>query len=462
MADNARERRLFGTDGIRGRANADLTPELAFRVGYCVVGMLAAGTGKPRILVGRDTRCSGEMLEAALSAGVAAAGGSVELLGIIPTPAVALLTREWGADAGVVISASHNPVEDNGIKIFHSSGFKLPDEVELRLEEAIAAEAAEVRERPQGSEVGRIRQVEDALQGYLEILRRMVDLELDGCRLSLDCANGAAYRAAPLLFSSLGAEVFAHFSEPDGYNINLGCGSTQPQRLQELVVRDGADLGLAFDGDADRLIAVDEQGNVLDGDVIMAACAEHLLRSGRLAQGALVATVMSNRGFHLAMRERGITVHQAAVGDRYVLEEMLKRGLNLGGEQSGHIIFLDQSPTGDGLLTALHFLAAWRESGEKASELGRRVPQFPQVLVNLPLPEGFSLQGHEELQRKLSMAEESLGERGRVLVRLSGTEPLVRVMVEAPTREEAEKLAGEIAAIIENGCRARDPGDTGG
>ncbi len=454
MADNANGRKLFGTDGIRGRANVELTPELAFRVGYCVVGVLAKGVGGSRILIGRDTRCSGEMLEAALSAGVAAAGGSAELLGIIPTAAVALLTREWGADAGVVISASHNPMEDNGIKIFHGSGFKLPDEMELRLEEAIAAGGDAARERPQGREVGRIKRAEEALQAYLELLLGMVDLELGGCRVALDCANGAAYLAAPRLFSSLGAEVLAHFCEPDGYNINEGCGSTQPQRLQELVVRDGADLGLAFDGDADRLIVVDERGELLDGDVIMAVCAGYLQRSGRLAQDAVVATVMSNRGFHAAMKERGITVYQAAVGDRYVLEEMLKRGLNLGGEQSGHVIFLDRSPTGDGLLTALHFLAAWRDSGMKASELGGTIPRFPQVLVNVRVPPGFTLDGHEELRRRVGEAEERLGERGRVLIRPSGTEPLVRVMVEASSREEAEGLAEELASAIRDGCGA--------
>jgi phosphoglucosamine mutase len=452
MAENKTDKRLFGTDGIRGRANLDLTPELAFRVGCCVAGVLAAHSGRPRILIGRDTRCSGEMLEAALSAGVAAAGGEAELLGVVPTAAVALLTREWGADAGAVISASHNPMEDNGIKIFHRTGYKLPDEMEMELEEAIAG-AVEVP-RPHGREVGRIRQAGDALECYLGYLRGLLSMELEGCRMVLDCANGAACGAAPQLFESYGAEVVTIFNEPDGYNINQGCGSTKPQRLQEVVRQGGADLGLAFDGDADRVIVVDERGDVLDGDVIMAACAERLQRRGELSGQALVATVMSNKGFHLAMRDMGITVHQSAVGDRYVLEEMLKRGLNLGGEQSGHIIFLDHSPTGDGLLTALHFLRAWKERGGSVSEIGGMVRRFPQVLLNVRVPGAFVLEGNQAVEEGVKEVEERLGEQGRVLIRLSGTEPLVRVMVEAPTEEEAEGLARELAAVIEAECAA--------
>ncbi len=443
------KRRLFGTDGIRGRANRDLSPELAFRVGFHVVGVLARDASRPRVLIGRDTRCSGEMLESALAAGVAAAGGDATLLGVLPTAAIAVLTRDWGAGAGVVLSASHNPMEDNGIKIFHSSGFKLPDAVEEEIEEAVGGHRDGSEGRPQGRGVGRVTRHPEALDWYVRHLVDTAGVDLAGRRLVLDCANGAACEAAPRIFAACGAEVRAFFCRPDGYNINEGCGSTHPERLRELVLKEGADLGLAFDGDADRLICVDERGGLLNGDAILALCAAHMADRGELSKDSLVATVMSNKGFHLAMRERGITVHLSAVGDRYVLEEMLGRSLNLGGEQSGHVIFLDQSTTGDGLLTGLRFCAAWRDRGGPASEITGSIRYFPQVLVNVPVADRGLLERSELIRGRVAEAERQLGDNGRVLIRPSGTEPLVRVMVEAPTQEEAEGIARRLATVIE-------------
>ncbi len=440
--------RLFGTDGIRGRANRDLTPELAFKVGFSVVGVLARHRARPRILIGRDTRISGEMLESAISAGVAAAGGDAELLGVMPTAAIALLTRDGDAEAGVVLSASHNPMEDNGIKIFHSSGNKLPDAVEDEIEEAVVNFDTRATTRPEGRDVGRVTWQPEALDRYIRYLLDTNGVDLTGKRLVLDCANGAASEAAPRIFEACGAHVRTFFNQPDGYNINEGCGSTHPERLAELVVSEGADLGLAFDGDADRLIAVDEWGGLINGDVIMAACAGHMARKHELKENSLVATVMSNKGFHQAMKEAGITVNIAPVGDRYVLEEMIRLGLNLGGEQSGHVIFLDHSPTGDGLLTALRFCAAWRDGGERVSEIADKVPQFPQVLVNVTVSDRGGLERSALLKERIAQVEKELGENGRVLVRPSGTEPLVRVMVEAPTEQEAEGIARELAAVI--------------
>ncbi len=448
MSGKGNFRRLFGTDGIRGLANKDLTPELAFKVGFAVVKTLASDTSRPRVLIGRDTRCSGEMLEAALSAGIASAGGVAELLGIIPTPAVALLTRESEVDAGVVISASHNPAEDNGIKIFHSSGFKLPDSMELEIEENIEGFQRYEQERPCGRKVGRIVSNGKALDRYVALLLERSGIDLSGMKLVLDCANGAVFQAGPRVFQSCGAQVAAFFNQPDGFNINEGCGSTHPEKIAEIVVREGADLGLSFDGDADRVIAVDEKGSVINGDVIMALCAYNLKERGLLKENSLVATVMSNKGFHLAMRERGIKVHVTQVGDRYVLEELIKRDLNMGGEQSGHIIFLDLSPSGDGLLTSLQLCDAWKKAGGKISEIAGTIENFPQVLVNVRVKKKELLDQSEPLAMKIREAEKALGDEGRVLVRPSGTEPLVRVMVEARILDEAERLAQDIASLV--------------
>ncbi len=448
MSGKRNVRRLFGTDGIRGLANKDLTPELAFMVGFAVVKVLTQDSPNPRILIGRDTRCSGEMLEAALSAGIASAGGVAELMGIVPTPAVALLTRESEVDAGVVISASHNPAEDNGIKIFHSSGFKLPDSMEVEIERTVEDFQKYGGKRPHGPKVGRIVSNGKALDRYVELLLERSGIDLSGLKLVLDCAHGAVFQAGPRIFESCGAQVKSFFDQPDGYNINAGCGSTHPERIAELVVREGADLGLSFDGDADRVIAVDEKGGLINGDVIMALCANDLKERGLLKENSVVATVMSNKGFHLSMRQRGIKVYVTQVGDRYVLEELLKRDLNMGGEQSGHVIFLDLSPSGDGLITSLQLCKAWKNMGGRISEVAGIVENFPQVLLNVRVVNKELLDRSEALAKKIKEAEEALGEEGRVLIRPSGTEPLVRVMVEARSADEAERIARDLASIV--------------
>ncbi len=447
MRDTVGGPRLFGTDGIRGIANLELTPELAMRVGYAAVKVLAPGNAHPFLVIGRDTRISGTMLESALAAGICSCGGRVECLGIIPTPAVAYLTRAKGADAGAVISASHNPARDNGIKFFYRTGYKLPDELELAMESLVRGEVEDGR--PDGDKVGSVVHGGDAEVLYLEHLLSVASPDLTGKRVVVDCANGAVYRLAPEVLRRLGAEVEALGVDPDGRNINHACGSTRPERLQRVVVEKGADLGLAFDGDADRLLAVDESGKLVDGDAIMALCAVHMKAAGRLRKNALVATVMSNLGFHRAMRREGIEVHVTAVGDRFVLEKMLEEGLNLGGEQSGHIIFGDHATTGDGLVTALKLMEVLVESGERLSVLGGLVERVPQVLVNVRVRDRSALERAREVSEAVREWEERLGERGRVLLRPSGTEPLVRVMVEALDAALAEEAARELAAAVE-------------
>ncbi len=447
MRDTINGPRLFGTDGIRGIANLELTPELAMRLGCAAVRALAGGNPRPLLVIGRDTRISGTMLESALAAGICSSGGRAECLGVIPTPAVAYLTRRKGADAGVVISASHNPARDNGIKFFHQSGYKLPDEMELIIESMVRGEIEEGR--PDGDRVGCVCHSEDAEELYLEHLFSVARPDLSGMKVVVDCANGAVYRLAPQVLRELGAEVVALGVDPDGLNINLRCGSTQPEGLQRAVVEEKASFGLAFDGDADRLLAVDETGGLVDGDAIMAACAVHMKAGGKLKKNALVATVMSNLGFHRAMHREGIEVHVAAVGDRFVLERMLELGLNLGGEQSGHIIFADHTTTGDGLVTALRLMEVLAESGESLSSLGSMVERVPQVLVNVKVRDRSALERSPEVSRARREWEERLSDRGRVLLRPSGTEPLVRVMVEALDAGLAELAARELAALIE-------------
>ncbi len=432
---------------MRGEANVELTPELAMRLGWAAVKALSERGSRPRILVGKDTRLSGDMLEAALVAGICSGGGDVELLGVIPTPAVAFLTRARGADAGVVISASHNPATDNGIKFFHRDGYKLPDELENEVERLV--EEGEPRTRLKGDQVGCSRPASGAEEEYLEHLLSVARPDLSGMKVVVDCAHGASYRVAPELLRRLGAEVVTINAEPDGLNINLECGSTHCGRLQRAVVEEGALLGLAFDGDADRLIAVDEKGEMADGDHIMAICAVRMKEKGVLKGNAVVATVMSNLGFHLAMEREGIKVHQTAVGDRYVLERMLASDLNLGGEQSGHIIFLDHTTTGDGLVTALKLLEAVTETGERLSSLSRLVVKVPQVLLNVRVRDKEAWEENECILSSLRAWEERLGERGRVLLRPSGTEPVLRVMVEALDGELAERAARELAAVVE-------------
>jgi phosphoglucosamine mutase len=448
MQKQAKDRlRLFGTDGIRGIANRELTPELAMRVGYAAVKVLAKKGDRPFLVVGRDTRVSGAMLESALVAGICSCGGRAELLGVIPTPAVAFLTRSRGADAGVVISASHNQAEDNGIKFFHSNGFKLPDELEFQIE--VLVDGGPDRERPGGDEVGQVGVSEESEKKYLEHLLSVARPDISGKRVVVVCANGAVYRLGPMLLESCGAEVIAINDQPDGKNINLDCGSTHPEGLMRAVVEKGAHLGLAFDGDADRLLAVDEKGRLVDGDFIMAICALHLKSKGALAKNALVTTVMTNLGFHHAMRREGIEVHQTVVGDRFVLEKMMEEGLNFGGEQSGHIIFLDHTTTGDGLLTALKLLEALSESGEPLSSLAGVMQRVPQLLINVRVRDKEDLEDSPGIAEARRTWEEKLRDTGRILIRPSGTEPVVRVMVEDADPARAEEAAKALAAVIE-------------
>lgn len=439
--------RLFGTDGIRGTANHELTPELAMKVGWAAATVLGERKAAPLFLIGKDTRLSGDMLEAALAAGICSAGGTCRRLGVLPTPAVAYLTRRSGADAGVVISASHNPAEDNGIKFFNSEGFKLPDEVEERIERLVF-DGGEV-ERPKGTEVGWVEAAEEAQEDYLSFLLDLLPGNLSRYRVVVDCAHGAAYQLAPRMLREAGAEVIAINAEPDGTNINRDCGATRPDALRKAVLHHGADLGLAFDGDADRLIAVDEVGDLVDGDQVMAICAVRMKERGTLKDNRVVATVMSNLGFHRAMRREGIEVLVTQVGDRYVLEKMLEEGLNLGGEQSGHIIFLDKCTTGDGLVAAAHLLEALAEEGEPLSSLAGIVEKVPQFLLNVPVRRKEALDSCDRLWTRVRQWEEALGEEGRILVRPSGTEPVVRVMVEDLDAERGRRVAEELAALVE-------------
>jgi phosphoglucosamine mutase len=439
--------RLFGTDGVRGIANTELTPELAFRLGWAAAWYFGREQKKPTFLIGRDTRISGQMLEAALCAGICSAGGNVEVLGVIPTPGVAWLTSSSDAAAGVVISASHNPFGDNGIKFFSGTGYKLPDAVEDELEE-IVARGMETLPRPTGKSVGTISYRHDRIAEYQEFLCSTVKESLTGLRVLVDCANGAACETAPAVLSRLGVDLEVLHCSPDGQNINDHCGSTHMESLQAAVRERKADLGLAFDGDADRCLAVDEQGKLVDGDQIMVILAHELIRQQTLRDNTLVATVMSNIGLHQAMRRVGGQVMVTAVGDRYVLEAMQKHGLTLGGEQSGHIIFGEHSTTGDGLMTALQLLSSLKRSGLRLSELGALMTRFPQVLVNVGVRSKAGWQENARIAAAVKSAEAKLGEDGRVLVRASGTEPLIRVMAEGPELGELEKLAGEVAQVI--------------
>ena len=436
--------RLFGTDGVRGIANADLTPELAFRLGEAA-GTLLRGEGRGQVVIGKDTRISGDMLEAAVAAGVCAAGCDVLLAGIVPTPAVAFLVRDIGADAGVVISASHNPAAYNGIKFFDRAGFKLSDALEDRLE-AFASSSGPCG-RPTGEGVGRVLLVEDAIGRYVAHAVSTVSGRLDGLKVALDCAHGAASRTSEAAFRALGAEVVAVNCDWNGTDINDDSGSTHLAPLTSLVMSSGAALGVAHDGDADRTLAVDEGGGTIDGDAIMAICAAQLHAEGALAGDAIVGTVMTNMGFDVAMRGLGIEVLRAPVGDRYVLDLMRRRGAVLGGEQSGHVIFLDHTTTGDGLITALQLAHAVVASGKKLSELGAVVHPFPQVLVNVRVSDAVRVASEPSLAAAVQAEEASLGDQGRILVRASGTEPLLRVMVEATDAQVAKSVADRLTEL---------------
>ncbi len=441
---------LFGTDGVRGLANGDLTPELALAVAGAAARVLIAhdATHRPVAVVGRDPRASGEMLEAAVVAGLTSAGADVLLVGVMPTPAVAHLTAAYGADIGVVLSASHNPMPDNGIKLFAAGGHKLPDDLEAEIERAVADPAGVPRARPTGDRIGRLRPRADAVDRYGAHLLGAQPTRLDGLHVVVDCAHGAASFVAPEIYRGAGARVTPLNAEPDGLNINDGVGSTHLEGLTEVVAALGADLGIAHDGDADRCLAVDASGTVVDGDQLLAICAVSLREAGRLRDDTVVATVMSNLGFHHAMRAAGIEVLTTAVGDRYVLEALRAKDLSLGGEQSGHLVFTDSATTGDGLLTALHVMAEMSRTGAPLAELAAVVQRLPQVLLNVRVSDRAAVAASPRVAEAVAGAEQELGDTGRVLLRPSGTEPLVRVMVEAATGQQAGTVARRLAEVV--------------
>lgn len=448
--------RLFGTDGVRGLANHHpMTPEMAFSLGRAGAEHLqAARQGKGMIVVGRDTRLSGDMLEAALCAGICAAGVDAVRVGILPTPAVAHLTRAWSALGGVVLSASHNPFDDNGIKFFSADGFKLPDAEEDRLEQMVHHGAT--RPAPTGRDIGCIRTTADAIGEYLTFACATLgsEVSLAGLRVVLDCANGAAAPVAPRLFEQLGARVIVHAAEPDGTNINQQCGALFPEQAQELVRRTGADVGFCFDGDADRMIAIDETGTVRDGDYTLGICAQDLVRRGALQTRCIVGTVMSNYGLEEMLQRLGIVLLRAPVGDKYVLEEMRRSGASLGGEQSGHIVFLAHATTGDGLVTALQLLRVMQTSGQPLSRLSAVLTKYPQVLLNVRVRERIDPLALPEVRQAHARAQQMLDGTGRILVRLSGTEPLARVMVEGRDPHTIQAVAEDIVRVIERALGA--------
>lgn len=447
----ARERRYFGTDGIRGVAGvAPLDPETLVRLGKAIASVFLRRKGKHRILIGKDTRLSGYMIETALAAGITSMGADVLLCGPLPTPGVAYLTRSMRADAGVVISASHNPFEDNGIKIFGADGFKLPDELELELESLIEPGIMDGKVAPPG-DIGKAQRIDDAVGRYTVYLKSCFPREytLEGMRIGFDCANGAGYVVAAQTCSELGAEVISRGISPNGRNINAGFGSLYPEIVRKLVLENTLDAGIALDGDADRAIVVDEKGNILDGDMILALCAIDALETGRLPNKEVVATVMSNLGLEKFLSTRGISVKRSQVGDRYVLEQMLEHKIRIGGEQSGHTIFSDFSTTGDGILSALMVLSAVCRTGKSMSELLSGYVRFPQKLINIPVSGKPAIESVPALHRIIQQKETELEGKGRILVRYSGTENKARVMVECEVLEECERHAHEVAAVIE-------------
>ena len=443
--------RLFGTDGVRGIAIKELTPELAFNLGKAGAHVLKRENNKPVVVIGKDTRISGDMLENALTAGILAVGGNVIKAGGIPTPAVAYLARYYNADAGIVISASHNTFEYNGIKFFNGDGYKLDDLLEEKIEDIIIS-SIDVNSHITGDKIGKcLEAAENATELYADHLMSTVDFRLDGKKIVLDCANGASFRVAEMVYRRLGAEVTVIGNEPNGININDGCGSTHPEKMAETVKRIGADIGLAFDGDADRLIVADELGNIIDGDRVIAICARMLKEQGRLAENRVTATVMSNIGFHKAMEASGIEVDVTGVGDRYVLEKMLETGCVIGGEQSGHIIFREHTTTGDGVLSSLQLMKALADGGKKLSQLAAEIEIFPQVLVNAKINNDYkkTYMNDAEIAAAIEKIEKDMAGRGRVLIRPSGTEPLVRVMLEGEDEKQLFDMAKELAGLIE-------------
>ncbi|MCJ7641873.1 MAG: phosphoglucosamine mutase [Desulfobacterales bacterium] len=443
-------RKLFGTDGIRGVANVDpMTGELALQLGRAIAYLFREVKGKHRIVVGKDTRLSGYMLETAMASGICSMGADVMLVGPLPTPGIAFITTSMRANAGVVISASHNPYYDNGIKIFSRDGFKLPDEMEHRIEQLILSNNLHSL-RPTASEVGKAHRIDDAVGRYIVFLKHTFpnDLTLDGLRIVLDCANGAAYRVAPTVLEELGAEVIPIGVEPNGENINAACGSLHPELMSRLVIDKGADIGMALDGDGDRIVFVDRQGKEVDGDHILAICGLQLLSEGRLKKQTLVTTVMSNMGLEKAIQKAGGKVIRTKVGDRYVVEEMVRGDYNLGGEQSGHTIFLDHNTTCDGILTALQVLAIMKRQERSLDDLAKVMEPFPQVLYNVEVKAKRELSEIPEVNQKVKEIEKALGHSGRILIRYSGTEPILRIMVEGEDEARLHKFAQEIVEEV--------------
>ncbi|OMF53397.1 phosphoglucosamine mutase [Paenibacillus sp. FSL R5-0490] len=441
--------KYFGTDGVRGVANSELTPELAFKLGRFGGYVLTKDHDRPKVLIGRDTRISGHMLEGALVAGLLSIGAEVMRLGVISTPGVAYLTKALGAEAGVMISASHNPVEDNGIKFFGPDGFKLSDDQEAEIEELMDM-AEDQLPRPVGGSLGQVNDYFEGGQKYLQYLKQTVDEDFSGIHIALDCAHGATSPLATHLFADLDADLSMMGASPNGLNINAGVGSTHPEALSAFVKEREADVGLAFDGDGDRLIAIDENGDIVDGDQIMYICGKYMKEQGRLKQNTVVSTVMSNLGFYKGLEANGVESVQTAVGDRYVVEEMKKNGYNLGGEQSGHIIFLDYITTGDGLLTGLQLVNIMKVTKKPLSELANEMKKFPQKLVNIRVTDKHHVTDNEKVKAVIAQVEEEMNGNGRILVRPSGTEPLVRVMAEAPTGELCASYVERIAAVVES------------
>jgi len=445
------KKRIFGTDGVRGVANVHpMTTEVAMRLGRAAAHVFKDGDRRHRLVIGKDTRLSGYMIETALVSGICSMGVDVLLVGPLPTPGISFITASMRADAGVVISASHNPYQDNGIKFFNRDGFKLPDQLEMWIEELIESDQIDAL-RPIADDVGKAYRIDDAVGRYIVFLKNTFPKELDlqGLKIVLDCAHGAAYKVAPAVLEELGAEVIAIGVKPDGKNINAGCGSLYPEVMAAAVREHGADLGIALDGDADRVIFVDEHGNLVDGDSIMAICATRMLAAGTLNNKTLVATVMSNMGLEIAMKKAGGLLIRTDVGDRYVVEEMRRGGYNLGGEQSGHMIFLDYNTTGDGILSALQILQVIQRTGKRLSELAQVMQSLPQTLLNVRVKKRTDLATLPEVAKAIKDAEQQLGDEGRVLIRYSGTEPLLRIMLEGVDQSQIEAMAAQIAAAVE-------------
>ena len=443
-------KKLFGTDGIRGKANKDpMTSEMAVQIGRAVVQVLKKKGHRQRVVVGKDTRLSGYLLESALASGISSMGADVISVGPMPTPGIAFITNNMDADCGIVISASHNPFNDNGIKIFSKEGFKLSDEQELEIEELIFSKKVSKLVSP-SHEVGRAFRGDDARGRYIVFLRHTFpkDMSLEGMKIVLDCANGATYKVAPTLFREMRAEVIPLGVSPDGTNINLDCGALYPERLAERVIQEKADVGIAFDGDGDRMISVDEKGSVVKGDKVLAICAKNMKEEERLKNNLVVSTVMSNIGLSYALSKMGIEHIKSRVGDRYVLKEMLKKGAVLGGEDSGHIIFLEHHTTGDGIITALQVLAVMQKENKTLSQLSRVMKTYPQALINVEVKSKPRLNGIPKIVKVIEEVEKELGSRGRVLVRYSGTQRVCRVMVEGPTKKETERLAMKISSVV--------------